>query len=124
MKLRIALVPMAVLAFAASAALAQSPPSGGGPGRQGFAERRMQALFKEITLTPAQQAKVDSIRARYSTQMPAFTPGSPPDSATRAKMRDLFRRQDDEIRAVLTADQQKIWDQNVAEMRARRPGGQ
>ena len=48
----------------------------------------------------------------------------PPDSATRAKMRDLFRRQDDEIRAVLTADQQKIWDKNVAEMRARRPGSQ
>ena len=124
MKLRIALVPMATLAFAASAALAQSPASGGGPGRQGFAERRMQALFKDITLTPAQQAKIDSIRARYSPQMPAFTPGSPPDSATRAKMRDLFRRQDDEIRAVLKADQQKIWDKNVAEMRARRPGSQ
>ena len=124
MKLRIALVPMAALAFAASAALAQSPASRGGPGRQGFAERRMQALFKDITLTPAQQAKIDSIRARYSPQMPAFTPGSPPDSATRAKMRDLFRRQDDEIRAVLTADQQKIWDKNVAEMRARRPGSQ
>ena len=84
----------------------------------------MQALFKDITLTPAQQAKIDSIRARYSTQMPAFTPGSRPDSATRAKMRDLFRRQDDEIRAVLTGDQQKIWDKNVAELRARRPGGQ
>jgi len=124
MKLRIALVRMAVLAVTASAALAQSPPSGASPGRQGFAERRMQALFKDITLMPAQQAKIDSIRARYSTQMPAFTPGSRPDSATRAKMRDLFRRQDDEIRAVLTGDQQKIWDKNVAELRARRPGSQ
>jgi hypothetical protein len=39
-------------------------------------------------------------------------------------MREVFRRQDDEIRGVLTADQQKTWDQNVAAMRARRPGGQ
>jgi hypothetical protein len=29
----------------------------------------------------------------------------------------------DQIRAVLTLDQQKVWDKNVAEMRERRPGG-
>jgi Spy/CpxP family protein refolding chaperone len=124
MKLPIALVCSVVLAFAASAAPAQSPSSGGGPGRSGFAERRMQALLKGITVTAEQQAKIDSIRARYSAQLPAFTPGTRPDSTTRAKMRELFRHQDDEIRGVLTADQQKTWDENVAEMRARRPGGQ
>jgi Spy/CpxP family protein refolding chaperone len=124
MKLPIALVCSVVLACAAAAAPAQSPSSGGGPGRSGFGERRMQALLKGITLTAAQQAKIDSVRARYSAQLPAFTPGTPLDSTTRAKMREVFRRQDDEIRGVLTADQQKTWDQNVAEMRARRPGGQ
>jgi len=124
MKLPIALVCSVVLAVAASAAPAQSPSSGGGPGRSGFGERRMQALLKGITLTTAQQAKIDSIRARYSTQLPAFTPGTPPDSTTRATMREVFRRQDDEIRGVLTADQQKTWDENLAAMRARRPGGQ
>lgn len=84
----------------------------------------MQGLLKDITLTAAQQAKIDSIRARYSAQLPAFTPGTRPDSATRAKMREVFQHQDDEIRGVLTADQQKAWDKNLAEMRARRPGGQ
>ena len=71
-----------------------------------------------ITLN-AEQAKVDSITAKYRGQMPAFTPGTPPDSATRAKMRELFGNQDEEIRALLTPDQQKVWDQNVTEMRNR-----
>src|SRR5256885_17195513 len=124
MKLSIALGSAAILALAASTAPAQSPSAGGGPGRAGFAERRMQALLKDITLTAAQQAKIDSIRARYSAQLPALTPGTRPDSATRAKMREGFQHQDDEIRGVLTADHQKAWGRNLAEMRARRPGGQ
>jgi Spy/CpxP family protein refolding chaperone len=123
MRLRFALVSTAVLSLGASGLWAQNPPSSPGPGRQGFAERRMEALLKGITLTKEQQVRLDSIRTRYRARMPAFTPGTPPDSARRAQLRDLFRRQHDEIRAVLTADQQKVWDQNIAEMRARRPGG-
>jgi hypothetical protein len=34
-------------------------------------------------------------------------------------MRALYGNQDEEIRAVLTPDQQKVWDQNVTEMRNR-----
>jgi hypothetical protein len=79
----------------------------------------MARLMQGITLTPEQQTKVDSITARYSAQMPAFTPGVMPDSATRAKMRDLNEHQDAEIRTVLTPDQQKVFDDNVAQMRAR-----
>jgi Spy/CpxP family protein refolding chaperone len=105
-----------LLALTMSPAYAQNP-SGRGPGG------RMALLFKDITLTPEQQAKVDSIRAHYRAQMPSFTPGSPPDSATREKIRGLFRRQVDDIRAVLTADQQKTFDKNVAEMREGRRGG-
>ena len=101
---------------AAAIAGAQSP---GGEGGGGFAGRRMQRLLQGITLTAEQQAKVDSITARYRAQVPAFTPGAPPDSATRAKMRTLFGNQDEEIRALLTPDQQKIWDRNVTEMRNR-----
>jgi Spy/CpxP family protein refolding chaperone len=101
----------------AAVAGAQSPGGAGGGG--GFAGRRMQRLLQGITLTSEQQAKVDSITAKYRAQMPPFTPGAPPDSATRAKMRTLFGNQDEEIRAVLTPDQQKVWDQNVTEMRNR-----
>jgi hypothetical protein len=55
--------------------------------------------------------------------MPSFTPGSPPDSAMREKIRDLFRRLRDDIRAALTPDQQQIFDRHAEEMRARRSGG-
>jgi Spy/CpxP family protein refolding chaperone len=107
------------LAFAAAAAAGAQTPGGGGGGGGGFAGRRMQRLLQGITLTAPQQAMVDSITAKYRAQMPPFTPGSPPDSATRAKMRTLFGNQDKEIRAVLTPDQQEVWDQNVTEMRNR-----
>ncbi len=100
------------LMFVATLAVAQAP--GGG-----FAGRRMERLLHGITLTAEQQVKVDSITARYRAQMPPFTPGAQPDSATRAKMRTLFGNQDEEIRALLTPDQQKVWDQNVTAMRNR-----
>jgi len=105
----------ALLALTLSPAHAQNP-SGRGPGR------RMQLLFRDITLTVEQQAKVDSIQAHYRAQMPSFTPGSPPDSATREKVRGLFRHEVDDMRAVLRADQQKAFDKNLAEMREGRRG--
>lgn len=113
----LALVLAAGLTLPASAVRAQDAPAGRRPGR------RMEMLFKDITLTPEQRAKVDSIQGHYRDQMPSFTPGSPPDSATRDKVRALFQRERDDIRAVLTPDQQKVYDKNVADMRGRRPGG-
>lgn len=105
---------------AVAVAGAQSPGGdGAGGGGGGFSGRRTQRLLQGITLTAQQQATVDSITAKYRSQMPPFTPGTRPDSATRAKMRTLFGNQDEEIRAVLTPDQQKVWDQNVTEMRNR-----
>jgi Spy/CpxP family protein refolding chaperone len=80
-------------------------------------------LLEGITLTPEQRAKIDSIEAHYRGQMPSFTPGSPPDSATREKVRDLFRRLRNDIRAVLTPEQQKTFDRHAEEMRERRSGG-
>jgi Spy/CpxP family protein refolding chaperone len=106
----------ALLALTVSPAQAQNP-SGRGTGR------RMQLLFRDITLTEDQQTKVDSIQSRYRAQMPSFTPGTPPDSATRQKIRGLFRHEIDDLRAVLTADQQKAFDKNLAEMRQGRRGG-
>ncbi len=116
MKLHCPLLLAALLALPVSLAYAQNP-SGRGPGR------RMQVLLNNITLTPAQQAKVDSIQAHYRAQMPSFTPGTPPDSATREQVRGRFRQELDDIRAVLTADQQKVFDKNLAEMRQGRRGG-
>ena len=132
MKIRIALLTTALVALSASVAIAQNPsgPPGGMGMRQGGPARRMQALLNGITLTAQQQAAIDSIQGAYQPRMRAlFTPGTPPDSATRAQMAALRQSQDKDIRAVLTPDQQKIFDKNLASlppmgMGRRGPGGQ
>ncbi len=133
MKIRLALVATALLALSGSVALAQNPGGMGGMGgmRQGGPGMRMQALLNGITLTAPQQASIDSIQAAYRPRMRAlFTPGAPPDSASRAAMATLRTSQDKDIRAVLTPDQQKIFDKNLAALppmgagRRGPPGGQ
>ena len=127
MHAKLAAISLSLTLVATAVVAAQQPSGGGMGGGGGFGQRRMQRLLQGITLTPDQQAKVDSITAKYRAQMPPFTPGTPPDSATRDKMRSLLGNQDEEIRALLTPDQQKVWDQNLTEMRSRMmqraPGG-
>lgn len=121
---RIAVVSSVLLTLGAGAALAQGGPPAGGPPPQGqgnFAQRRMQMMLQGITLAPAQQTRVDSIVAAFNAQMPAFTPGQPMDSTTRARGRELRMRQDSTIRALLTPEQQRTWDTNAANM-PQRPG--
>ena len=101
----------ALVVFAAPAASAQGGGQGAGRGRQ------MEALMQGITLTDAQKVKVDSIVTAYRAQMPAFTPGQPPDSAARAKRMEVMQQQTTAIRAVLTPEQQTTFDKNVETMR-------
>ncbi len=146
MKARTAAATLFALALSATVAVAQNagpsgPPPGGPPagapggaggapvtgqgmGRGMGGARRMQAMMEGITLSAEQQARVDSIVARYAAQMPAFTPGAAPDPQAMQTRRELSQRQDAEIRALLTAEQQAIWDRNAENMRAnmRRPG--
>ena len=136
-KAGLALATVLALALPLTTALAQgAPPAGapaqapgGGPGQGpgGFAQRRMQALLNGITLTQGQQARIDSIQASYQGRMPAFTPGVRPDSAQMAQRRALTQQMDAEIRGVLTAEQQQVWDRNMEQLRQnmmqRRPGG-
>jgi hypothetical protein len=75
-------------------------------------------LFKGITLSPAQAATIDSIRERYIIQYQVFTPGVRPDSATRQRVRALVRQELADARAVLTPEQQPVWDLNVADVLA------
>jgi len=102
-----------MMALAAPAAYAQ----GGGGGGQGGG-RAMERLMTGITLTDKQKTSVDSIQQAFRAQMPAMTPGTPPDSATRAKMGEIRQKQYAAIRTVLTPDQQKVFDKNLADMRA------
>ncbi len=118
MKSRITLVLAALLGLSVAPAMAQQPRGPPG-GRQGFAQRRMEMLLQGITLTAAQKAQVDSIQKAYQAKMPPMTPGQMPDSATRAQRMELMNKQDADIRAVLTTEQQAVWDKNVADMRSR-----
>jgi Spy/CpxP family protein refolding chaperone len=113
-RIRVFALLAALFAFAAPAVYAQ----GGGGGGQGRGNRMIERLMTGITLTDAQKASVDSIAQSYRSQMPPFTPGQPPDSATQAKRMEVMGKQNDAIRKVLTPDQQKIFDKNIEDMRA------
>jgi len=102
----------ALVVLGASSAFAQ----GGGQPGQGRG-RQMEMLMQGITLTDAQKASVDSIVQAYRAQMPATTPGQPPDSATRAKRMEVMQKQITDVRAVLTKEQQVTFDKNVETMR-------
>lgn len=111
-RIRVLALLGAMLALVAPALQAQG---GGGQGRG----RQMEMLMQGITLTDAQKAKVDSIGTAYRAQMPAFNRDAPPDSAARAKRMELMQKQYSDIRAVLDAEQQKVFDKNLEEMRSR-----
>jgi Spy/CpxP family protein refolding chaperone len=124
---RLLLAAALLLPFAAHPALAQStgtPPAGSPEPKEhgggGGGQRRLAELLHGITLTAGQQKQIDEITAANRAKMPAYTPGTQPDSATRHEMRTLMQQTNGEIRAVLTDDQRKIWDQNLATMRANR----
>jgi Spy/CpxP family protein refolding chaperone len=124
--IRLAVAGIALCAGASVASAQGAPPQGGpqggGPGMRGG--RGMAMLFEGITLTDAQQKSVQDIGAKYREQMMALMPngmgGGPPDDATRAKMTDLRTKQQAEIRALLTSEQQTVFDKNVAEAKKRR----
>jgi Spy/CpxP family protein refolding chaperone len=115
--LRISALGAALLLAVAPMANAQA---GGGNGGGRGGARMMEMLFKGIDLTDAEKAQVDSIQAAYRAKMPAMTPGQAPDPSARAAMRETVQKETADLRKVLTADQQKVFDKNVEEMRNRR----
>jgi Spy/CpxP family protein refolding chaperone len=132
--IRIATLAVALCAGMTSVAAAQAQPE---PGKQGQGEMRRGGgmggmLLKDITLTDAQKAQIKTIREKYMPQQMALrkavqATGAPADDATRARMKDLRTQQANEIRAILTTDQQTTFDHNLQEMKehmeASRNGG-
>ena len=118
-KLQLVLVA-ALLVGGSAAATAQDPQP---QGRQGGG-RGMGMLMQGITLTAEQQVKVDSINAKYMTERRAIMQDESLDQDTRrAKGRDLMGKQRDEIKALLTDEQKKVFDKNVEDMQARMQQG-
>jgi Spy/CpxP family protein refolding chaperone len=119
--IRIATLAIALCVGMASVAVAQGQGESQGQGGRGGMGGM---LLKDITLTDAQKAQVKVIREKYLPQQmelrkAAQATGTAPDEATRTKMMDLQEKQAAEIRAILSADQQKVFDGNLKEMRDR-----
>jgi Spy/CpxP family protein refolding chaperone len=121
--IRIATLAIALCAGMTSIASAQGRPEPQGQGGRGGGGMGGM-LLKDITLTDAQKDQIKTIREKYLPQQmelrkAAQATGSAPDEATRTRMMDLQTRQAADIRALLTADQQAIFDKNMADMKAR-----
>ena len=122
--IRIAALAAALCAGITSIAAAQGKPEPQGKGEMRRGGGMGGMLLKDITLTDAQKEQIKTIREKYMPQQmelrkAAQATGSSPDEATRGKMMDLQAKQVADIRAVLTADQQAVFDKNLAEMKAR-----
>jgi Spy/CpxP family protein refolding chaperone len=123
--IRIATLAIALCAGMTSVAAAQGQPEpkeGQGEMRRGGGMGGM--LLKDITLTDSQKEQVKTIREKYvprqlELRKAVQATGGPPDDATRAKMTELQSQQSAEIRAILTPDQQKTFDNNLHEMKER-----
>jgi Spy/CpxP family protein refolding chaperone len=117
---RIATLAAALCVGMTTVAAAQSTQSEQGQGRGG---RMGEWLLKDITLTDGQKAQVKTIREKYLPQQMELRKAAQAtgtvDDATRTKMMDLQQKQSDEIRAILTADQQTTFDRNLTAMKER-----
>jgi len=122
----------------AAAALAIAVPAfaqGGGGGGGGMqmspaerAARQKDMIFKDITLSAAQSAKVDTIKIeagkKQQEAMMVARSGGGDMAAMRESMQKMNTERNDALKAVLTSDEQKKkFDENVAAMPQGRRGG-
>jgi len=114
--IRIAALAAALLIGGAAIASAQGAMQQGGQGR-----RNMQ--LDGIELTDAQKTKLEEIQKKYQPEMMAlraeFQSGSGDRAGLMKKTAALRERSSAEIRAILTPDQQVVFDKHTAEMKAR-----
>jgi hypothetical protein len=115
-KVRLALMTAALFLGITSVARAQDAQQPSRGNRPNMAA----VLFKDITLSPAQQAKADSITSKYREQMQALRSAGGDQQEMRAKNRELQEKQRDELKSLLTDDQKKTFDKNVEDMRQQR----
>jgi len=124
--------------FVAAAALAIAVPAyaqggggGGGGGMQMSPAERMarqkEQLFKDITLTAAQSAKVDTIMmqaaAKQQEAMMAARSGGGDMASMRESMQKMNAERNEALKAGLTDEKKKKFDENVAAMPQGRRGG-
>ena len=120
----------------AAATLAIAVPAyaqggGGGGGMQmspaDRAVRQKEMLFKDITLTAVQSATVDTIMLQAGVKqqgaMMAARNGGGDMASMRESMQKMNAERNDALKALLTDEQKKKFDENVAAMPQGRRGG-
>lgn len=129
--MRTVLIGVALTMGIATGAFAQGGGGGGYGGGQGRGGGMMMRLMDGITLTDSQKTQIQAVEDKYAPRMQQFRQkmrearqnGTPMDSASMQAMRDTGKKERDEIRAVLTPDQQSKFDDNIKAMMSRRPSG-
>lgn len=130
---------VAVLAATAFATAVPAEAQGRGRGRgssessrdddnRGMRMQGMPRLLAGITLTETQKTRIRDIHLKYQPRQQALRDtaranvmaGISNDSTTRLKVQQNALAERNEIRAVLTVEQQKTFDANVAKFEARR----
>ena len=94
----------------------QSAPANGPEHGRGYGHfdpaKRADMLAKQLSLTDDQKAKVlDIYKAEQSKMEDARSDSSASPEDRRAKMMEIHKGTDDQIRALLNSDQQKKWDE-------------
>lgn len=78
-------------------------------------------MLKDLNLTKEQHEQVRAIHDRYRQQAESLRKnGAGRDSTSREQLRSMMKQEMGEIRAILTPDQQKQFDDKMAKMKERR----
>lgn len=117
-----AVLVAAMLMGISTTAIAQDPQPQGGQRQGGGRGNQMAMLMQGITLTADQQTKIDSIGAKYMAARRELM-NEQDQEARRAKSREMMGKQQEEVKAVLTDEQKKVFEKNVADMQARMQQG-
>jgi protein CpxP len=126
-----ALLCVATAALSACAHSQQAPPADSASPRAqgGYGDSHMRhrggprgdRMLEGLNLSEDQRAQVTVIRDRYKLKADSLRMGTAAhDSTNRSAFRSMMTQEMGEIRAVLTPDQQKQFDDRMAKMRDRR----
>jgi Spy/CpxP family protein refolding chaperone len=82
--------------------------------------RRGDMMLKDLNLTEEQHDQVRAIRDRYRSQAETLRKnGAGRDSTSREQFHSMMKQEMSDIRAILTPDQQKQFDDKMAKMKER-----
>ncbi len=122
---KLAMAALAVLCVGGTASVAAAQGGmGGGRGPRMSMIERVLTQPTAITLTTDQQKTVDSLKTAMTEEQRSARESAGDDrQAMMGKMQEINKKYMDTVRALLTPEQQKTFDENVAAMPRRGGGG-